>query len=158
MLDLANGTDAHDPTDVPPSSDGDDARAYNERSWWNGHACDSPVDESPGKELIEGENKIGTITYSYGDIVVGSADITFNCSKESLTPILSMPEELVSSTQETPVEAKTPLKDTFFKILKIAGIVIGSILVIGIIFLVIRQMVWRRKKRGYLNRRSRFKY
>lgn len=108
--------------------------------------------------LIEGENKIGTITYSYGDIVVGSADITFNCSKESLTPILSMPEELVSSTQETPVEAKTPLKDTFFKILKIAGIVIGSILVIGIIFLVIRHMVWRRKKRGYLNRRSRFKY
>ena len=58
MRDLANGTDAHDPTDVPPSSDGDDARAYNERSWWNCHACDSPVDESPGKELIEGENKM----------------------------------------------------------------------------------------------------
>ena len=58
MRDLANGTDAHDPTNVPPSSDGDDARAYNERSWWNFHACDSPVDESSGKELIEGENEM----------------------------------------------------------------------------------------------------
>lgn len=109
------------------------------------------IEYYPKVNLVEGENNIGKITYSYGDIILGVTDITLNCSIDSHTPVLTMPNELSSSNRTD----NSKEKFSFKKIIKITLIVIGCILGLAIIilllFFIIHHLIWKKKQRHRRN-------
>lgn len=113
------------------------------------------------KDMKQGENIIGSISYSYDNVNVGSTNIIFNYNNKTETPVLSMPSDLCSTTEEESTESKdnTSFKSVIIKILKVAGIILCILLILFIIYLIIRHIKYKRKRYSYRvkrHRKSRF--
>ena len=102
-------------------------------------------------KLTEGKNNIGNVTYYYGDKVVGTSDINLNCTSESLTPILTMPDEMTSNNTDD--EKKE--SGGFIKILKNIGIIliciVGIVLLFLLVLVIINEVRWRRRRKRRLS-------
>lgn len=99
-------------------------------------------------KLVEGDNHIGKVYYSYGDLELGSTDITLKCTSQSLTPLLSMPDELSSNNKtDTPKESSA-----FRKILRITLIVLLVlfilIIILFIVIIIIRNAIIKKKQKN----------
>ena len=102
-------------------------------------------------KLTEGKNNIGNVTYYYGDRVVGTSDINLNCTSESLTPILTMPDEMTSiNTDDEKKES-----GGFLKILKNIGIIlfciVGIVLLFLLVLVIVNEVKWRRRRKRRLS-------
>ena len=113
------------------------------------------IELTPSDSIVNGENVIGTIKYTYGDTFVGSADIIYdntvsdNLLKGSYIPT---PTEAPKSQNNSPVkryEDSGNLKPV------IITIIIGCLLIGLTLYLVFVELPYRKRRSSYLEKRSR---
>lgn len=112
---------------------------------------------TPSDKIVEGENVIGTVKYTYGDTFVGSADIIFdntvsnNLLKGSYIPI---PIEAPKAESNNLVQSSD--KSGNFKPV-IITIIIVCLLIGFTLYLIFVEFPYRKRRSSYLEKRSRKK-
>lgn len=112
---------------------------------------------TPSDKIVEGENVIGTVKYTYGDTFVGSADIIFdntvsnNLLKGSYIPI---PIEAPKAESNNLVQSSDNSGN--FKPV-IITIIIVCLLIGFTLYLIFVEFPYRKRRSSYLEKRSRKK-
>ncbi len=110
---------------------------------------------TPSDLIVDGENVIGAIKYTYGDTFVGSADIIYdntvsdNLLKGSYIPT---PTEAPKSQNDSPAER---YEDSGNLKPVIIAIIIGCLLIGLTLYLVFVEIPYRKRRSSYLEKRSR---
>ena len=106
-----------------------------------------------GGVLVEGENIIGQITYTYGDRDVGIANILYNYKKPNmlsqitLSPIDGTPGQTIGPAAEN--TDKTDLRPI------IIGVIIAVVVLAVGFYIIFVEVPYRKKRAAYLARRRR---
>ncbi len=110
---------------------------------------------SPISSIVEGENVIGSISYTYNGIYVGSADVIYN---NKVTPSLLKNSFIPSptavadaQTYETTGNQPTSLNN---KKSIIIGIIIGVIILGAGLYIVLVELPYRRRRSAYHQKRE----
>jgi D-alanyl-D-alanine carboxypeptidase len=108
---------------------------------------------SPVSSLSEGENKLGTISYTYDGKFVGSSDIIFNnvayptLEKDSMLPLQTViPENDKNSKNDASNNTLRPL---------IIGIVVMILIIAVGLYITLVEMPYRRRRSSYHRKRER---
>ncbi len=110
---------------------------------------------TPSDSIVDGENVIGTIKYTYGDTFVGSADIIYdntvsdNLLKGSYIPTPTEAPKTQSSSSGERYENSGNLKPI------IITIIIGCLLIGLTLYLLFVELPYRKRRSSYLEKRSR---
>lgn len=118
--------------------------------------AEKEIQLSPVSEIVDGENIIGTISYSYDGLYVGSADIlynnipTFSPLEDSFIPSPT-PVKKVSLSNSADDEHAYNWKPIIITV--IVGILILSL----VIYIILIELPYRRKKNAYHQRKKRKK-
>lgn len=106
---------------------------------------------APIKKLVEGENTIGSISYTYDGKFVGSSNIIFdNTARPSLEESTLLPLKISFSNKDVNSDKDTKTK-------RILPLIIGAIIAILVIFiglyLIFVELPYRRRRKNYRRKR-----
>lgn len=117
---------------------------------------------TPLTSFVQGENKIGTVSYYYTGVYVGSAEILYNSPEEVAPEPSAVPEQTVPAADATAPPAVTAPADTVgigasgtaADDLRpmIIGIAVFLITFLLLFYLVFIELPYRRKRKNYRNR------
>lgn len=117
---------------------------------------------TPLTSFVKGENVIGTVSYYYTDVYVGSAEIRYNSPEEVVPEPSAAPEQASPSANPTEAPAVTSpagtvgngASETSADDLRpmIIGIAVFLITFLLLIYLVFIELPYRRKRKAYRNR------
>lgn len=116
------------------------------------------IELTPINEVKDGENIIGSIQYTYGGKYVGSADIIYN----NITSPTLLKGAYIPTPIATPEIDKTDSASVFHsdsKSLKplIIGIMVGIVILGTLIYIVLIEIPYRKKRNAYRQKRDRRK-
>lgn len=113
------------------------------------------INFKPLSKLVEGENIIGTISYTYNGMFAGSANIIFhNVASETLLESTILPLQPVASESAQKANNKDDKPGISMKSI-IIGILVGT-LVLGIgIYIIFVEIPYRKRRQAYNQKRSR---
>ncbi|MGB8451094.1 MAG: D-alanyl-D-alanine carboxypeptidase family protein [Anaerocolumna sp.] len=109
---------------------------------------------TPIDKVVEGENVIGTIKYTYGDTYVGSADIIYNNVvsdnplNESFIPSPAVIPKDQSNGAANHADNSSNLKPI------IIGIIVGCILIGFSLYIILVEIPFRKRRKSYLEKRG----